>query len=191
MNETTFAMIKPDGVENKHIGDIIKRFENADLKIEFISMKTLSKEECTRHYEQHKDKPFFNDLLTYMTSGPVVGMLLSGKDALTKVRTLAGATDPSKAEPGTIRHYFAKSVDRNIIHTSDSPEAVINEFNNLFGLDKASTDSLKTTSIKVLLKEHTQHIKELYENAQQLPNNDVLINSILKDIAKNNRGEVC
>ena len=130
--EKTFVIVKPDGIKAHHIGDILSRFEHANLKLEFIKLTQLTRAQCEVHYAQHIGKPFFEDLVSYMTDGPVVGMILSGTDAIAQVRKMAGATDPSQADPGTIRGDYATSIDRNIVHTSDSESAVKREFANIF-----------------------------------------------------------
>lgn len=125
-------MIKPDAMAEGHAGKIITRFENAGFNLKYVELKTLTRAQCEVHYAQHVGKPFFERLVKYMTSGPILGMLISGPDAITRVREMAGATDPKKAKPGTIRFDYAKSIENNAIHTSDSPQAVEREFKNIF-----------------------------------------------------------
>ncbi len=120
--EKTLSIIKPDAVQNKHIGNIIKRFESNGLTIEKMMMKHLSQEEASEFYAIHKERPFFNDLIEFMTSGNVVIIVLSGENAVSKNRKLMGHTDPEQAEKGTIRSDFAKSIDANAVHGSDSLE---------------------------------------------------------------------
>ncbi len=120
--ERTLSIIKPDGVEKGVIGKIISRFESNGLKPVAIRMQHLSKQEAEGFYAVHKDRPFFKDLCSFMTSGPVVVMILEGENAVLKNRELMGATDPKKAEKGTIRADFAKSIDANTVHGSDSLE---------------------------------------------------------------------
>ncbi len=120
--ERTLSIIKPDAVAKNVIGKIIDRFESAGLKIAAMKMLKLSKEEAGKFYEVHKERPFFNDLVEYMSSGPVVVMVLEGEGAVAKNRELMGATDPKEAKPGTIRADFAESIEANAVHGSDSLE---------------------------------------------------------------------
>ena len=121
--ERTLSIIKPDGVEKNVIGEIISRFEKAGLRIAGMKMLHLSKEQAEGFYYVHRDKPFFDSLVEFMTSGPCVVMVVEGEDAISRVRELMGATDPSKAAPGTIRRDFATDIEKNTIHGSDSPES--------------------------------------------------------------------
>lgn len=125
--QQTLSIIKPDAVKNHHIGDIVAKFEKADLKIAAMRMIKLSKEQAGKFYQVHNSKPFYADLVEFMSSGPVVIMVLEGPDAIKKNREIMGATDPSKAQTGTIRHEFAESVTRNAVHGSDSPETAKEE----------------------------------------------------------------
>ncbi len=120
--ERTLSIIKPDGVASNVIGKIISRFEAAGLKPIGIRMQHLSRQEAEGFYAVHKERPFFKDLCAFMTSGPVVVMVLEGENAVAKNRELMGATDPKKAAAGTIRADFAKSIDANTVHGSDSLE---------------------------------------------------------------------
>jgi nucleoside-diphosphate kinase len=120
--ERTLSIIKPDAVAKNVIGQIYARFENAGLKIVAARMAYLSRAEAEAFYAVHKGRPFFNDLVQFMTSGPVMIQVLEGQDAIAKNRELMGATDPKKAEKGTIRADFADSIDANAVHGSDSPE---------------------------------------------------------------------
>ncbi len=120
--ERTLSIIKPDGLEKGVIGKIIARFEEKGLKPVGIRMQHLSRQEAEGFYAVHKERPFFKDLCAFMTSGPVVVMALEGENAVVKNRELMGATDPKKAAPGTIRADFAKSIDANTVHGSDSLE---------------------------------------------------------------------
>lgn len=122
VKERTLSIIKPDAVGKNHIGDIISRFEKNGLTVVAAVMKHLSKKEAEGFYAVHKARPFFNDLVTFMTTGPVLIMVLEGSNAIQKNRDIMGATDPKKATPGTIRADFAKSIDENCVHGSDSPE---------------------------------------------------------------------
>jgi len=120
--ERTLSIIKPDAVGKNVIGKIYSRFETNGLKIVAAKMKWLSKAEAEGFYAVHKGRPFFNDLVTFMTSGPVMIQCLEGDDAIAKNRQLMGATDPKKAEAGTIRADFAQSIDANAVHGSDGPD---------------------------------------------------------------------
>jgi nucleoside-diphosphate kinase len=120
--ERTLSIIKPDAVAKNVVGQILSRFEAADLKIVAMKMALLSEAEAAGFYAVHKDRPFFKDLIAFMTSGPVVIQVLEGDNAIQKNRDLMGATDPKKAEKGTIRADFAESIDANAAHGSDSPE---------------------------------------------------------------------
>jgi nucleoside-diphosphate kinase len=125
--ERTFAIIKPDAVGRGLAGDIIKRIEQAGLKIRGMRLIHLSLPEAERFYEVHKARPFYNDLCAYMTSGPVVVMVLEGGGAIVKWRELMGATDPKKAAAGTIRSDFGENIERNAVHGSDAPETAAQE----------------------------------------------------------------
>lgn len=120
-------MIKPDGVRKGLTGEIISRFERRGLVIERLLKKSLSREEAERLYEIHKGKDFFEDLINYVTSGPVVLMVVSGPSAVSLVRTMMGATNPKEAAPGTIRGDYATDISENIIHGSDSIESAERE----------------------------------------------------------------
>lgn len=120
--ERTLSIIKPDAVAKNVIGRILTRFEEAGLKIIAIKMARLSKAEASGFYAVHKERPFFGDLIKFMTSGPVSIQVLEGDGAILKNRDLMGATDPAKAAQGTIRADFAESIDANAVHGSDSPE---------------------------------------------------------------------
>jgi nucleoside-diphosphate kinase len=120
--EQTLSIIKPDAVSKNVIGEIYTRFEKADLKIVKAMMVNLTKDEAEGFYAVHRDRPFFNDLVTFMTSGPVMIQALEGENAVLKNRDLMGATNPQEAEAGTIRADFADSIDANAVHGSDSIE---------------------------------------------------------------------
>lgn len=120
--QKTLSIIKPDAVKKGVIGKIIDRFESNGLRIAAIKKLQLSKQNAQNFYVVHKDRPFYGDLVEFMTSGPVVVMVLEGNDAVAKNRALMGATDPKKAEKGTIRADFAQSIDANAVHGSDSEE---------------------------------------------------------------------
>ncbi|MBQ2430528.1 MAG: nucleoside-diphosphate kinase [Campylobacter sp.] len=120
--EQTLSIIKPDAVKKGVIGKIISRFETNGLRIAAAKKMQLSRYDAGKFYEIHKERPFYNDLIDFMTSGPVVVMVLEGENAVAKNRELMGATDPKKAEKGTIRADFAESIDANAVHGSDSLE---------------------------------------------------------------------
>lgn len=130
--ERTLSIIKPDAVAKNHIGDILRRFEHAGLKIIAAKMAQLSKEEAEGFYAVHKERPFFGDLVSFMISGPVMIQALEGVNAISVNRHLMGATDPKKAEPGTIRADFADSIDANAVHGSDSLENAATEIAYFF-----------------------------------------------------------
>jgi len=130
--QRTFVMIKPDGVRRGLVGEIIRRFESKGLKIVALKMIKLSKEKAEELYAVHKGKHFFKDLIEFVTSGPVVAMVLEGDEAVSVVRTMIGPTDGRKAPPGTIRGDFALSVQENIIHAADSVETAIREMKIIF-----------------------------------------------------------
>ena len=119
-NERTLSIIKPDAVAKNVIGEIYSRFEKADLKIVAAKMMHLTQEQAEGFYAEHKERPFFNDLVAFMTSGPVVVQVLEGEGAILKNRELMGATNPKEAEAGTIHADFASSIDANAVHGSDS-----------------------------------------------------------------------
>ena len=120
--EKTLSIIKPDAVAKNVIGKIIDRFESNGLRIAAMKKIKLTKDEAGKFYEVHKERPFYNDLCEYMSSAPVVVMVLEGENAIAKNRELMGATDPKEAAPGTIRADFAESIEANAVHGSDSPE---------------------------------------------------------------------
>jgi len=130
--ERTISIIKPDAVAKNVIGDIYNRFEKAGLKIVAAQMKQLSRKEAEGFYAVHKERPFFNDLVSFMISGPVMIQVLEGDDAIAKNRALMGATNPAEAEAGTIRADHAKSIDENAVHGSDAPETAAIEINYFF-----------------------------------------------------------
>jgi nucleoside-diphosphate kinase len=120
--EQTLSMIKPDGVARGLIGEVIGRFERAGLKIKAMKMLHLSKAQAQQFYAVHKERPFYDSLTTFMSSGPIVALILEGENAIQVNRDLMGATDYRKAAPGTIRADFAKEIEANIVHGSDSTE---------------------------------------------------------------------
>ena len=130
--ERTLSIIKPDAVAKNVIGKIYSRFESTGLKIVAAQMRQLSKAEAEGFYAVHKERPFFADLVKFMTSGPVMIQVLEGEGAIAKNRELMGATDPKKAAPGTIRADFAESIDANAVHGSDAPETAAVEIAYFF-----------------------------------------------------------
>jgi nucleoside-diphosphate kinase len=130
--ERTFSIIKPDGVEKGVIGRVIARFEAAGLKPVAVKLKQLSRGEAEGFYAVHRARPFFADLVAFMTSGPVVLMVLEGEGAIAKNREVMGATDPRKAAAGTIRADFATDIEKNTVHGSDAPETAKVEISYFF-----------------------------------------------------------
>jgi nucleoside-diphosphate kinase len=133
--EQTLSIIKPDGVQKNLIGEIYGRFEKAGLEIVAARMMHLSKEQAEGFYAVHSERPFFKDLVKYMTSGPVIVQALSGENAIAKHREIMGATNPAEAEAGTIRADFAESIEENICHGSDAAETAAVEIAYFFGDD--------------------------------------------------------
>jgi nucleoside-diphosphate kinase len=125
--EQTLSIIKPDGVEKNLIGEIVGRFEKAGIQIVAAKMMHLSQSNAEEFYAVHKERPFFADLVQYMTSGPVVVQVLEGEDAINTNRKIMGATNPSDADPGTIRADFAASIEENVVHGSDGPDTAAAE----------------------------------------------------------------
>ena len=121
-SERTLSIIKPDAVGKNHIGEIISCFENQGLRVVAAKMKHLTKDDAEGFYAVHQSRPFFKDLVSFMTTGPVLIMVLEGENAILKNRDIMGATDPKKAAPGTIRSKFASTIDENAVHGSDSAE---------------------------------------------------------------------
>lgn len=136
MAERTLSIIKPDGVEKNLIGEIYRCFEQAGLQIIASRMIHLSQDQAEGFYAVHSERPFFNDLVGYMTSGPVVAQVLEGDNAITLNRQLMGATNPSEADPGTIRADFASSIEENIVHGSDGPDTAREEIAFFFSEDQ-------------------------------------------------------
>jgi nucleoside-diphosphate kinase len=126
-------MVKPDAVRGGHVGDVIGRFEAAGLTIRALKMVHLDRREAEGFYQVHRERPFFSGLTQFMSSGPIVAMVLEGPGAIAKVRQLMGATDPAKAEAGTIRKAFATNIEQNAVHGSDSPESAAYEIPYFFG----------------------------------------------------------
>ena len=137
--ERTLSIIKPDAVAKNVIGQIYARFEKAGLKVVAARMAWLSRAEAEGFYAVHKARPFFNDLVGFMTSGPVMIQVLEGADAIARNRDLMGATDPKKADKGTIRADFAQSIDANAVHGSDAPETAAVEIAYFFPASQVHT----------------------------------------------------
>lgn len=125
--EKTLILVKPDGVKRGLGGEIIRRFEQRGLTLAALKLLHISAAQAASHYEEHRDKPFFNQLLQYITSGPVIAMVVSGNNAIKVVRTMMGTTNPADAVPGTIRGDYALTMAENIIHGSDSHESAERE----------------------------------------------------------------
>ncbi|WP_456478785.1 nucleoside-diphosphate kinase [Geoglobus ahangari] len=134
--ERTFVMVKPDGVQRGLIGEVVSRLERKGLKIVAMKMLRIPKEMAETHYAEHREKPFFNALVSYITSGPVVAMVVEGKSAISVVRNLVGKTNPVEAAPGTIRGDLAMDIGRNVVHASDSPESAKREISIFFSDDE-------------------------------------------------------
>lgn len=130
--ERTYVMIKPDGVQRNLVGEILARFEKKGFKIAAMKMLQLTREIAEKHYAEHIGKPFFESLAEYITSGPVVAIVLEGKEVVATVRTMNGATNPLNAVPGTVRGDYAIEVGKNVIHASDSVESAAREIGIYF-----------------------------------------------------------
>ena len=130
--EQTLSIIKPDGVEKNVIGDVLSRFESAGLRVAAIKMIHMTSEQAGGFYFVHKDRPFYGELMEYMSSGPVVVLVLEGSDAISRNRDIMGATNPAEAAPGTIRADHAQSIERNIVHGSDSADSAFIEIPYFF-----------------------------------------------------------
>ena len=131
--ERTLILVKPDGVKRKLIGEVIKRIENKGYEITEMKMFTVDEDLAKRHYAEHVDKPFFGELVSFITSGPIVAMVVAGRDVIAGMRELMGATDPANAAPGTIRADLAESLSENVVHGSDSRESAAREIGLFFG----------------------------------------------------------
>lgn len=132
MKQRTLAILKPDCLEKKIQGKVIQKIIDSGFNIIGMRLLHLTVESAQKFYAVHKERPFYNDLVKYMTSGPVIPMALEKEDAVTEFRKFIGATDPQKAEEGTIRKLYADSIERNIIHGSDSPENAVKEIAHFF-----------------------------------------------------------
>jgi len=134
--ERTFSIVKPDGVQKNLIGEVYRRFEQAGLQIVAARMVHLSREQAEGFYAVHKERPFYNDLVSYMISGPVVVQVLEGENAIQKNREIMGATNPADADPDTIRKDFAESIEENVVHGSDGPDTAAEETRFFFSEDQ-------------------------------------------------------
>ncbi len=134
--ERTFVMVKPDGVQRGLIGEVVSRIERKGMKIVAMKMLHITQETAERHYAEHREKPFFNALVDYITSGPVVAMVVEGRNAISVIRKLVGKTNPIEADPGTIRGDLAMDIGRNIVHASDSPESAEREIGIFFSSEE-------------------------------------------------------
>jgi nucleoside-diphosphate kinase len=130
--ERTLSIVKPDGVSRNLIGEVYRRFEQANLSIVAARMLHLSQREAEGFYAVHRERPFFNDLVKYMTSGPVIVQVLQGENAIARNREIMGATDPKKAAKGTIRADLALSIEQNVVHGSDAPDTAAQEIAYFF-----------------------------------------------------------
>jgi nucleoside-diphosphate kinase len=130
--ERTFAMVKPDGVKRNLVGELVSRIEKKGLKIVGLKLFQIPREMAERHYGEHKGKPFFEGLVSFITSGPVVAMVLEGENAISEWRKMMGATNPKDAAPGTIRGDYATIIDENVAHGSDAPETAEREIGIFF-----------------------------------------------------------
>jgi len=134
--ERTLSIVKPDGVQKDLIGEVCRRFEQGGLHIVGIKMLHLTQEQAKGFYVVHKERPFYPDLVNYMTSGPVIVQVLEGEDAIQKNREIMGATNPAEADPGTIRADFAASIEENVVHGSDGSDTAAQEISFFFNKDE-------------------------------------------------------
>jgi nucleoside-diphosphate kinase len=144
--EKTLILVKPDGVQRGLVGEIIGRFERRGLKLAGLKFLQMSQELAENHYAVHKERPFYNSLVEYITSGPVVAMVWQGNDAIAAARATMGATNPVQAAPGTIRGDFGMEIGRNLVHGSDSPENAVKEVNLFFAASELVDWSRSTES---------------------------------------------
>jgi nucleoside-diphosphate kinase len=144
--EKTLILVKPDGVQRGLVGEIIGRFERRGLKLAGLKFLQMSQELAENHYAVHKERPFYNSLVEYITSGPVVAMVWQGNDAIAAARATMGATNPVQSAPGTIRGDFGLEIGRNLVHGSDSPENAVKEVNLFFDASELVDWSRSTES---------------------------------------------
>ena len=130
--ERTLSIVKPDGVENNLIGEVLRRFEQGGLQVVGAKMLHLTTQQAESFYAVHRDRPFYGELVDYMTSGPVVVQVLEAEEAIRRNREIMGATNPAEAEPGTIRADFASSIQENVVHGSDGPDTAVREIDFFF-----------------------------------------------------------
>lgn len=130
--QRSLSIVKPDGVNKNLIGEVIRRFEKTGIRVIALKMMHITKKQAEGFYAVHRQRPFFDSLTTFMCSGPIVPMVLEGKDAIKKVRDIMGATNPKDAAPGTIRKDFADSIESNIVHGSDGPDTAAFEISYFF-----------------------------------------------------------
>jgi len=130
--ERTFLMVKPDGVQRNIVGEVVSRFENKGFQLVGAKLMQISTELAEQHYGEHKERPFFGELVDFITSGPVFAMVWEGENVISTSRLLVGATNPAEATPGTIRGDFAVTVGKNIIHGSDAPDSAVREIGLFF-----------------------------------------------------------
>ena len=146
--EKTFLMVKPDGVQRNLIGEIVSRFEQKGFQLVGGKLMSISKELADEHYGEHKERPFFGELVDFITSGPVFAMIWEGENVITTARQMMGSTNPKDAAPGTIRGDFGVTVGKNIIHGSDSPESAVREIGLFFNNEElVQYDKLMNQSI--------------------------------------------
>ncbi|AGN16605.1 MAG: nucleoside-diphosphate kinase [Methanobrevibacter boviskoreani] len=146
MIQKTYVMLKPDAVGRRLMGKILSRFEEKGLKIVALKLRMISEDLAKEHYGEHKDKPFFEGLIEYITSGPVLTMVIEGDEAISVIRKMVGATNPQEADVGTIRGDFGMDTGRNIIHASDAPESAEREINLFFNEDEIIDYSMSDNS---------------------------------------------
>jgi nucleoside-diphosphate kinase len=146
--ERTYVMVKPDGVQRSLVGEIINRFEKKGLQLVGLKLMQIPQETAAKHYGEHKEKPFYGELIDFITSGPVVAMVWEGLNAVSVARTMMGKTNPAEAAPGTIRGDFAVFMGNNVVHGSDSTESAEREINIFFSADEL-VDYNKATDVWV------------------------------------------
>ena len=130
---STYFMIKPEAVRGQVFGEILHMVTRNRFRVDRLEMRTLSRQTAEEFYAEHKERPFFGELVSYMTSGPVIAIKLSGEEAQPRLRLLVGATNPADATPGTVRYMFGASLQENAVHASDSPESAARELGIIFG----------------------------------------------------------
>ena len=132
MEESTLLIVKPDGVRRRLIGEVLRRVEEAGMRIDDLRMVTIPRDVAEEHYGEHREKPFYGELVDFITGGPVVVAMVTGEDAISRWRELMGPTDPADAPSGTIRGDFAEVITENVVHGSDSPESAARELKLFF-----------------------------------------------------------